>query len=229
MLTVTLALLMAVAAPAPAAAPTAQVQLDPARLALAKTTVDQVWPLGTYQRMMSGSFDQMMDGMMASMLDMKAGDMVGPLLPQGEAGDQARGELGGMSMREIMAKADPHFEERMRITNRTMMAEMIPVLSKLEPAIRDGLARAYAGKFTAAQLGDLNAFFATPTGRVYATESLVLFTDPEVMKMMASATPELMKAMPAIMQKVQAATAHLPAPLKQSEESDKAAETNPTT
>lgn len=214
------ALCLAAATPALATqpAPSAPADtIDPARLAQAKIAIDHVWPLGTYARMMKGTFDQMMDGMMSSMFDVQASEFVGPLV-SGEEQAQVEREFGKRTMRDVMREQDPHFEERMRITNRVMMAEMGPLMSTLEPAMREGLARAYAGKFSVQQLTELNAFFETPTGRIYAAESMLLFTDPEVLKLMGKAAPEMMKAMPAIMQKMQAATAHLPPPPKKEED-----------
>ena len=221
MRTIAFAALLFAAAPAlghaPAAKTVAPMQVDPARLALARTAVNYVWPLGTYQRMMSGSMDQMMDSMMAGMFDMKVGDMV----PSSDkAMTEEEKKLAQTTMREAILKKDPHFEERMRITNKVMMGEMGAFFDKVEPAIRDGLANAYAKKFDTKQLTDLNAFFQTPTGKVYASESIMLFVDPEMMKAMMGAMPELMKSMPAIMEKVKKATAHLPEPPKPADKDD---------
>lgn len=215
MRTIAFAALLLAAAPAlaqaPAAKPAAPAQVDQERLSLARTAVNHVWPLGTYQRMMSGSMDQMMDSMMAGMFDMKIGDMV-PSSDKPMTEEEKK--VAQTTMREAILKKDPHFEERMRITNKVMMGEMGAFFDKVEPAIRDGLANAYAKKFDTKQLTDLNAFFQTPTGKVYASESIMLFVDPEMMKAMMGAMPELMKSMPAIMEKVKKATAHLPQPPK---------------
>ena len=193
--------------PPAAAAPIAEV--DPERLALARVTAAHIFPDGTYQRVMGGSMDAMMNAMVGSFMDMEVGDM----LPAGtEAEQAAEREIAHKTLRELAAAEDPHFEERMRITNKVMMSEMVPVLTRLEPALREGLARAYARKFTAEQLGELNRFFGTPTGRAFGTESMLIWMDPEIMSTFMRAGPDLMKEMPAIMEKVQAATAHLPAP-----------------
>jgi hypothetical protein len=195
------------AAPAPGVAPAAEV--DPQRLALARLTVQHVFPAGTYERMMKSSMDTMLDNMMASMFDMQMRD----LLPEGSPEDKAiAAEVGAKTMRELVMAEDPHFEERMTITNRVMMTEMIPIMTRLEPDVREGLARAYARRFDAAQLGELNRFFATPAGGAYASESLMLWMDPEIMGMMGKFVPEMIKEMPAVMEKVAAATAHLPPP-----------------
>jgi hypothetical protein len=179
--------------------------VDPQRLALARETAAHLWPDGTYSRMMKGSMDQMMDSVMGSMMDVKVSDMV-PADVKAKAG----GELGGATMREVMEKADPAYRERMRITNHVMMEEMAAIFSKFEPDLREGLAQAYARKFDAEQLAGMNRFFATPAGRAYASEAMVTMMDPQVMSRITKAMPEMMQAMPRIMEKVQKATAHLP-------------------
>lgn len=199
---------MAQATPAAPAAPPAAAP-DPARLAAARPVVDSLWPLGTYRRMMDGTMSQLMDAMMSSMFDMKAADIVG-----GAAGEEARGEMGERTMGELAQSADPHFRERMKITTDVMFAEMLPLMDKFEPAIRDSLTAIYARRFTVAQLGDMGRFFATPTGKIYAEQWMMTFVDPEIARNMSAFVPEFSKAMPAILKKVEAATAHLPPPTR---------------
>ena len=187
---------MAQTAQPPVAAP------DPARLAAAEKAVAALVPKGIYVKMMRDQFPRMMDAMMAQMMGKTAAELGMPETP---------GE-NGKTMRESLAGADPHFEERTRIMTRVMSEEMGAMFDKIEPRVRAGLARAFARKFTTAQLDDLNRFFATPTGSVFAEQYLLTFMDPEVMEEMMAATPEMMKAMPAIMAKVEKATAHLPPP-----------------
>lgn len=192
--------------PAPAAAPASVADIDPARLALARTAVDVVWPTGTYERMMRGSMATMIDAMMESAFDMKVGDIAG-----GAAANRDP-ELARRTLRDVMAKEDAHFLERLRITNKVVFEEMIPVVNRIEPSIREGLALLYARKFTAAQLEELNRFLATPTGRAYAPEAMMAFVEPEITSRMTALVPEMAKEMPRIMEKVKAATAHLPPP-----------------
>lgn len=201
------------AAPAPRAALPAPI--DPGRLALAKVTIDRVWPLGTYKRMMDGAMTTMMDSMMSSMYSMKPGDLI-----PGEDGKAADKALEGKTMRQVMFERDPHFEERMRLTNRTMMGEMGGLMTRMEPQVREGLARAYARKFDAVQLGDMNRFFASPSGAAYARESMTLMVDPEFIKIMSDFAPMMVKEMPRILKAVEAATAHLPPPPKNEADAD---------
>lgn len=194
---------LAFAAPAIAqTAPATAAAADPARLAAAEKAVASLVPEGIYMKMMRNQFPRMMDAMMAQMMGQTPNEMGMP-----EAGAD-----GDKPMRETAAKADPHFEERMRIMTRVMGEEMGTVFEKIEPRVRTGLARAFARKFTIEQLDAQNAFFATSAGKAFANEYLTTFMDPEVMQEMMAAMPEMMKAMPAIMAKVEKATAHLPAP-----------------
>jgi len=163
-----------------------------------------------------GKMSKMMDQMMSSMFDMKAADMVGGFDKSG----QAAKELGDRSMGEVAAGKDPHFRERMKITIDVMMGEMIPLMEKMEPAIRESLTGVYAGKFDVRQLGEMNTFFATPTGAAYADQAMLMMMDPEVMKSIQGFAPELMRAMPGIMTKMEAATKHLPPPPKEKPSQD---------
>lgn len=184
--------------------------IDPARLAAARPVIDKLWPLGTYRKMMDRTLDMMLDGMLASMFNMKASD----LARIGGAESEDADKLGDASMKDMAKANDPHFEERMKITMTVMMKEMGDLMTDVEPQVRDAMSAAYARRFTLEQLADIHRFFSTPTGGIYASESLLLMTDPEMMKAMQAFTPELMKAMPGIMKKVQVETAHLPPPPK---------------
>ncbi|MEO9467752.1 DUF2059 domain-containing protein [Parasphingorhabdus sp.] len=186
---------------------TEQSVIDPARLAAAQKAVDYLFPLGTYERMMRGTMDQMIDSMLASLGTMRMGDLAGAAGVSDE--DIPEGE-GDRTLAEVSREADPHFEERMQISTRVMMDEMVTLMTTMEPAIREALTRIYARKFTIDQLGEMNMFFATDTGSAFARDYMMVFVDPEMMQSMMSMVPQLMQAMPDIMKKVEKATAHLP-------------------
>jgi hypothetical protein len=206
-----------VALPSPAIAQQS-VSQSAAQQSLARAVVEQVWPLGTYRRMMTGSLSKMVDGMMDSMIDMPAADIARAVDPSGKAAEAA----GSDSIGQIAAKADPHFRERTKITMNVMMAEMTPILERLEPRVRQSLVTIYARSFSVQELTDMQAFFATPSGKAYAEKSMLLMVEPEIMQGMQAFTPELLQAMPAIMKKIESATAHLPPPPKREEAADKA-------
>lgn len=188
-----LAAALLTAAPALAQAPVAPVAaqpVDPARLALAERTVAVLVPQGVYMRLMRQQFPAMMDAMLANM---------DTAMPGGR--DKARA-------------ADPAFDERMRIMTRVMGEEMGPLMGRMEPSLRTGMARALARRFDPQQLNDFNVFFATPSGKAFGEQFISLFADPEIMGEMMKMMPMMMQEMPRIMKKVEAATAHLPQPPK---------------
>ena len=94
---------------------------------------------------------------------------------------------------------------------------------------REGMARAYARRFSLAELQDINRFFGSASGASFARQSFELMTDPELVKAMTAFMPEMMKEMPAIAEKLKAATAHLPPPPKDEEAEDAASEEAETT
>ena len=57
-------------------------------------------------------------------------------------------------------------------------------MDRIEPSYRAGLARAFATRFSAAELDELNRFFSTPVGARYAGESMLIYADPQVMAAM---------------------------------------------
>ncbi|AKM09040.1 DUF2059 domain-containing protein [Croceicoccus naphthovorans] len=183
---------------------------DAARLEAAEATVDYVFPKGTYERMMRGTMEQMTGQMMDAMVDMPMRDIVGQMGVPKEDLDK----LGKGTLREMMAILDPAFMERMQLTNGVIMNGMVDVMTTMEPAMREGLAEAYADRFSAAELNELTAFFATPTGGKYAANSMMIFMDPKMMAKMQESMPRIMEAMPALIGKAQEATAHLPKPRK---------------
>jgi hypothetical protein len=111
-----------------------------------------------------------------------------------------------------MKKSDPHFEQRMAIIGRVIGEEMTRLGPQIETPLRDGLAQSIGRRFTVAQLTDLNRFFATDSGKAFGREVWMLWMDPAVFKGIIGTMPVLMKEMPAVMKKVEAATAHLPKP-----------------
>lgn len=117
------------------------VAMAPARLEAAQKTVNYLFPLGTYERMMKGTMDQMMDQMMKSMGNMRMGDLAG-------AGGVARGDMpdgmGEKTLAEMATEMDPAYEERTKISTKVIMDEMVDLMITMEPAVREALTNIYA-------------------------------------------------------------------------------------
>ena len=170
------------------------------RLALSRTAVQSLFPDGTYARMMGG----MMHGIADRVMGMTAADL-GAKPDKGRAADT-------ITLKEKLAKDDPAFDERMRIMEQVIGEEFAKMAAIVEPRMRDGLARSMARRFDEKQLADLNAFLATDSGKAFGSQSMAMYVDPDVMRAMIGSFPEMMKAMPDAMKRVEAATAHLPKP-----------------
>lgn len=200
-----LALALAVPAHAQTSANDASLRAEAAQHIAARLIPD-----GIYEKMMSGTFDKMLDGMMNQMMDLPLRDF----LKMGGLDNAKLTKMSPASLREISAIIDPAMAERSHVMMKVMMPEMGKIMSRMEPSVRSGVATAYANRFSAAQLAELDRFFATPTGSEYAAQSMLIMTDPAVLEQMQAMMPELMKAMPAILEKVKAANDSLPKPKK---------------
>lgn len=171
-----------------------------ARLPLASEVVAKVMPEGFYAEMMDQTLGSMVEPMRAvmprTMLPAELATYLG----------QPRESLETLDEDQLVALSvalDPAYAERMDAGMAFMMSELVDRMAALEPYMRDGVSRGYAVRFTRAQLEDIAAFFATETGAVYASESMMVFTDPQVMSASMQAMPLLLEDMPQIMGEVQ--------------------------
>ncbi len=182
--------------------------IDPARLAAAQKTVGKLIPPGTYKRMMKDVMDKMANGMIEQMMGMDAATVAGMAGAKADSGEVDA--VKGKTIGELTAQKDPHFKERMDIMMKVMFTEMGAIMTDMEPAIRNALSNTYARKYNVKQLDDMNAFFGTPSGAAFADNFMATFTDKEMIDASMAMMPKIMEAMPVIMKKVEAATAHLP-------------------
>lgn len=188
--------------------------VDPVRLKLAEQTVVKLIPPGTYSKIMKDMMDTMAGGLVEQMMGMDASAMAG--IAGAEADSDAAKAVKGKTMGEMAGERDPAFKERMDITMKVMFSEMGTLMNDMEPVVRTALSSIYAKKYSAKELADMNTFFATPSGAVFASNFMSSFTDKEMIDASFGMMPKMMEAMPAIMKKVEAATAHLP-PLPKTE------------
>lgn len=180
--------------------------IDPARLAAATQTADFVFPAGTYARMM----DRTLNGMMKPMMDSVGRIPLRDLAAMTGADEAQLARIGEGKLEEVMAILDPAYKERMTIGVPAMVKAMQGMITEFEPTMKGGLARAYARRFDAGQLAELNAFFSTPTGKLFAENSMLVFTDPEIMNTMQAMVPMMMKRMPAIVKSMETEMARFP-------------------
>ena len=188
-------------------------QEQQARLPAALKIIDQVFPVGTYRTMMDESVKPMMSSMFGATEQLPV-SMMGGLL--GLSPDEVTA-MGDTTIGEVMAIMDPAFEQRTALSAQLSIDLLDSVVDTIEPPVRAGLARAYAVKFTDQQLEEMHAFFSTETGSYFASQSFLIFTDPQVMAAMSDMMPVMMEQIPPLAEKLEADMAELPAPRQYSD------------
>ncbi|MEL7687409.1 DUF2059 domain-containing protein [Citromicrobium bathyomarinum] len=183
-----------------------------ARLPEANAVAASLIPEGVYGAMMG----QMMDSFLSPIMElaeadggaMSAGDLTEYTGLYGE-------DLEGLSQEErgeLTQIFDPVYETRTKAQFDMIIGVANSAFSVLEPGVREGLAKAYASRFEASELAALNAFFATPVGAKYASQSLVINTDPQVISGMMQSIPALIEQLPVLLESIEDAEAGLPEP-----------------
>ena len=158
-----------------------------ARLPTAQGVVGMMMPDGFYGKMMGDMMDKMMRPMMSMFTAPEF--ILGSRL---EVEQEAIEALDEAEQVEILTMLDPAYDRRVDAVVGVLTGKMGGMLSAMEGPMREGLSKAYAVRFDDAQLADISAFFATPTGGVYARESMALFADPQVMQASMQALPAMM-------------------------------------
>ena len=161
--------------------------IEPARLTLAQQTMNALIPAGSLEKMIDNLYGKMFKTIMGElggqsdlMLSIKTGVESDKIATLDEA-----------TKTRIADMFDPHRKEREDQITRVLKPLISEALTDLERPMRGGMAKAYARKFSAAQLTDLNTFLATPTGSFYASEWMELQADPEVMVAVMKALPPM--------------------------------------
>ena len=177
-----------------------------ARLPAAQAVVGEMMPDGFYGEMMAG----MMDKMLRPMLTMFSQPefVLGARLAVDAEAIEALEEA---EQAELTAMLDPAYQARGDAMVAVLTSRMGGMFTAMEGPMREGLAKAYAVRFDDAQLADIAAFFATPTGGEYARESMALFADPQVMQASMQALPAMMSGFGDIESAMREAMAALPA------------------
>ena len=183
---------------------------DPARIAIARNVAGRMLPDGTFEKLMSSMLGGLMKRITDGMMDMPLKSIVG----MGGVDAAKMKDLGPGTMRQITAILDSAFDQRMEIMTGVMGPEMGKLMTTMEPSFREGLAEAYANRFSEDELKKIDVFFREPAGEKFAQQLMTIQSDPAFLNKMQDLMPRLMQGMPAIMKKVEEATATLPKPRK---------------
>jgi hypothetical protein len=180
---------------------------DPARLALARGTLMTMFPKGAYAQGINGFMDRTIE----TVLNMSEADFMAMVPP-----DKAKTNKVPSTepLRLMLSKKEPMFDAKLA-AGRAFASTMFTKFGDVaEPKFREGMARAMARKFDARQLGEINAFLATPTGAAYGQEMVGLWFQPDVLRGSFEAFPEMLKLMPDLMKDASAFDAQMKATAK---------------
>ncbi|MEE9433273.1 MAG: hypothetical protein V3V15_03435 [Sphingorhabdus sp.] len=159
--------------------------IDPERLALAQKISAKLTPDGGYANSMANMFDEIIRPMSEAFLGMKT-DAMSALTGIDK---KEIGKLSEEKQKAIAAILDPIGKDRAKLAFDHMTPFISEAMAAMEPAIREGTARAYARKFSTRQLTELGRFFETSTGGFFAAESYALQADPEIRRATSQAMP----------------------------------------
>ncbi len=161
---------------------------EPARLALAKVTASKLLPDGAYAKIV----DDMIGGMLTPLFNALPGLTDAQIVTATGVSEEAVAALTEENKAAVAQIIDPGHKERGKQIIDVVKPMISEAMAVIEPAMREGLTRAYARKFSVPQLTTINGFFATPTGSAYARESFALQADPEVMQATFKAFPAIL-------------------------------------
>lgn len=159
----------------------------PAQLALAQQTTGALVPPGSLEKMIDNLYGKLFKGIWGEMGGMS--DLMLSIKTGVESEKIAL--LDEPSKTAIADMLDPYRQQREDQVMTVIKPLISEALRDMEAPMRSGMAQAYARKFTAAQLTDMNGFFATPAGAAYTSEWMALQADPQVMLAMIKAVPPL--------------------------------------
>ena len=168
---------------------------DPVRLASARSTIDVMWQKGTLGSLYLG----MLDGVVDRGLALHESDLAQM------TGKAADAKASPLTFRQTLTAKDPRFEQKLTTIRQLVGKEINKVSDGIEPGFREGLARSVARRFDAKQIADINAFLATPTGHAFGPQAMQLWFDPDVLRGMIAAFPQLIKMGPEMAKDLQAA------------------------
>jgi hypothetical protein len=160
---------------------------EPARLELAKITASKLLPDGAYAKIM----DDMMGSILTPLFNVMPGLTDAQIVTATGASEEAVASLTDDKKAAVTQIIDPNHKERGKQIIDVMKPMISEAMAMIEPAMRTGLSRAYARKFSAPQLTTINGFFTTPTGSAFARESFALQADPEVLQATFKALPAI--------------------------------------
>lgn len=165
-----------------------------ALLPLATEMARHIMPEGSFGTAMRDTIDPMMTMIMGK-IDSD------PRVRLSEISGVPADALEGLSdddAQEALDIFDPQYAARNERTAKVFTGMVGKLLDAIEPAYREGMARALTRRFSESEMRELLAFFATPTGGKFAKQSFLVQYDPQLMGVMEALGPAAVKLVPEI-------------------------------
>ena len=163
--------------------------IDPVMLSKGERIAAAVVPKGSYRKVMAETFKTMIEPMMAGLDEMP----LSAIAAFAGVGEDEIKLKEGATLSDLMMIVDPYFKQRNRAMMSSITDIMIDLSDDIEPSIRQGMARAYARRFSADELEAAATFYETEAGAKFAAESLAIYTSPEVMSASMEMMPQFME------------------------------------
>lgn len=179
---------------------------EQARLPLATALADKVVPPGSLGSMMDG----MMGGLFGAIMGGEGEPSPHSVINRRVSTYAIGTDLSDAQATRIADLLDPAWRERETRTRAFTEQAMGRMMQAIEPVVRQAIAELYAIHFTEAQLADIDAFFATPSGAAYASQSYRMASDPRLTATMMQMMPQAMEQMVSLQVDMDAALADLP-------------------
>lgn len=176
------------------------------RLPQAQRVVGQLIPEGTLGEMMGSMFDKMLGPIMQM-----GGSPATATVASGTGLSTYSLDLTTEQTEELASLFDPAWAERQKREMAMFPGMMTEMMNTMEPVMRKAMSELYAINFTAQELTEIEAFFATETGASFARKSFSMSSDPRILGATMEAMPAMMGTIGSIEQKMAEATADLPA------------------
>jgi hypothetical protein len=160
---------------------------------------EAIWPAGLFERPLD------LVPALDTVAAMRVGDFGVPIPPQAQIDPNA-------TLAALATGFDPHFSRRLPVLARFGAGEIARVGTAIAPEWKRIAANFYAREFTVAELDGMTGFFGSPAGRRLNVGTYQAIEDPALVRGIALLLPRLALQIPAAMQRVEQATAHLPRP-----------------
>lgn len=178
-----------------------------ARLPLAEQLSALALPEGS----LGQALEQSIAPMLKTMMSLDSLDKRGELSRLTGVAREDLDAVEDRSVNQALDIFDPDFEARKeRIVEMTtnMTAQLFEAM---EPAYREAIARAYAVRFTEAEMSEILAFAQTGSGQKFTEFGFLMQYDPQIIAAVQAMGPAMAKVLPEMMEEAAAVDEEMPA------------------